>query len=745
MSHQKELSQLLCDLELKNSKIDIVLLCETHLTRFTSNLVNIPGYILVNNNRNTKKGGGTAVLVKEGIPFITRSDITQFYEQELESTYIEITAKNGKHFIIGSLYRASNTNPSRLIDHISEINSKRKSESGMKELILGMDHNMDLLKSELHTQTRKFLETLHDENLLPAIMRPSRIMQTSATLIDNVFLSEILYRQFDSALLIRDISHHLPLLVLIKQTKLKDKTPIGFKSRKLNNAKITRIKNILFNTDWNACLNSTNCNTNFNTFCDYLNSAMETVAPLVVVKITGKRRFVEPWMTTGLETTVMKNKKLYHQTLKATSMPNDLDCYKNHCNMLNGLKRKAMKDYYEDRAKQYKDNTKQLWRLLNQSIGKYKHKGSIIPYITVDGIHIYTPKKIAENFGMFYSTVGENLAATIPAGKKNIDHYLSQIPCNGKSVVIRQTNQIEIENLIKALPNKMSSGHDEINNVMLKSLCSAISYPLQLIFNQSIPTGVFPDKMKIAEVIPLYKGKQGDLMINYRLISLLMTISKLLEKVIYSRLYKFLEKTNILFESQYGFHTKRSCEQAILELTSHLLHAHNKNLHSMGVFLDLSKAFDTLNHDVLLKKLECYGVRGIVNDWFRSYLEGRTLVAKINTCKEITTKSTPFQITYGTAQGSCLGPLLFIIFSNDIHLLPIYGHLILFADDTTLINHHQNPRFLDYATQHDMAILHDWFKANHLSLNLSKSVLMKFWPGDTKYDIALEGNTIPQV
>ena len=745
LSHQKELSQLLQDLEIKNSKIDFVLLCETHLTRFTSNLVNIPGYILINNNRHTKKGGGTAVLVKEGIPFTTRSDIAQFYEQELESSYIEITVKNGKHFIIGSLYRAPNTNPSRLIEHISEVNSKRKSESGTKELILGMDHNMDLLKSEAHTQTSKFLETLHDENLFPAITRPSRITQTSATLIDNVFLSEILYRQFDSALLIRDISDHLPLLVLIKQTKLMDKTPIEFKSRKLNKDKITRIKNILFNTDWNVHLSNMDCNTNFNIFCDHLNAVMETVAPLVVVKITGKRRFVEPWMTTGLESTIMKNKKLYHQTLRVTSMPKDLDHYKNHRNMLNRLKRKAMKDYYEDRAKQYKDNTKQLWQLLNQSIGKCKHKGSIIPYITVDGVRTYTPKKIAENFGKFYSTVGENLSATIPVGKKNIDHYLSQIPHNGKSVVMRQTNQTEIENLIKALPNKMSSGHNEINNVMLKSLCSAISYPLQLIFNQSIATGVFPDKMKIAEVIPLYKGKQRDLMINYRPISLLMTISKLLEKVIYSCIYKFLEKNNILFESQYGFRTKRSCEQAILELTSHLLHAHNKNLHSMGVFLDLSKAFDTLNHEVLLKKLNCFGVCGIVNDWFKSYLEGRTLIAKINTCKEITTKSTPFHITYGTAQGSCLGPLLFIMFSNDMHLLPIYGHLILFADDTTLINHHRNPRFLDYATQHDMAILHDWFKANQLSLNLSKSSLMKFWPGDTKYNIVLEGNTIPQV
>ena len=377
-------------------------------------------------------------------------------------------------------------------------------------------------------------------------------MQTSTTLIDNVFLSEILYRQFDSTLLIRDISDHLPSLILIKQTKLMDKTAIEFKSQKLNNDKITRIKNKLFNTDWNILLSNMDCNTNFNAFCDQLNSVMEAVAPLVAVKITGKRRFVEPWMTTGLETTIMKNKKLYHQTLRATSMPKDLEQYKNHRNLLNRLKRKVMKDYYDDRAKQYKDNTRHLWQLLNQTIGKCKNKGSIIPYITVDGVRTYTPKKIAENFGKFYSTVRQNLSATIPAGEKNIDHYLSQIPRSGKSVVMRHTNQSEVENLIKSLPNKMSSGHDEINNVMLKSLCSAISYLLQLVFNQSIATGIFPDKMKIAEVIPLYKGKQRDLVINYRPISLLMIISKLLEKVIYSCIYKFLEKNNILFEVNMG-------------------------------------------------------------------------------------------------------------------------------------------------------------------------------------------------
>ena len=225
-----------------------------------------------------------------------------------------------------------------------------------------------------------------------------------------------------------------------------DKTPIEFKSQKLNKDKITRIKNKLFNTDWNVLLSNTDCNTNFNAFCDHLNSVMEAVAPLVAVKITGKQRFVEPWMTTGLETTILKNKKLCHQTLRVTSMPKDLEQYKNHRNLLNRLKRKAMKDYYDDRVKQYKDNTRHLWQLLNQTIGKCKNKGSIIPYITVDGVRTYTPKKIAENFGKFHSTVGQNLSATIPAGEKNIDHYLSQIPHSGKSVVMRQTNQTEVEN-----------------------------------------------------------------------------------------------------------------------------------------------------------------------------------------------------------------------------------------------------------------------------------------------------------
>ena len=179
-----------------------------------------------------------------------------------------------------------------------------------------------------------------------------------------------------------------------------------------------------------------------------------------------------------------------------------------------------------------------------------------------------------------------------------------------------------------------------------------------------------------------------------------MMMSKVLDKIIYKCLHSFLELSGTLFNSQYGFQMKRTCKQAILELMGNLLQGCNNHLHSLCIFLDLSNAFDTLNHSVLLKKLEKYGVHGLTNDWFKSYLNNCSLIAKIPTQEGQVTFSEPFHITYSTAQGSCLSPLLFILFCNDIKLLPLYGKLILFANDTTLINQHRNKRFLRYSTIH---------------------------------------------
>ena len=236
------------------------------------------------------------------------------------------------------------------------------------------------------------------------------------------------------------------------------------------------------------------------------------------------------------------------------------------------------------------------------------------------------------------------------------------IPHNLNSLVLRQTTEKEIETLISQLLNKSSSGHDHISNKLLKGIGEAISYPLMIIFNQSITQGIFPDIMKLADVIPLYKGKDREEVINYRPISLLMTLLKILEKIIYKRIYIYLDKNNILYDSQYGFHNKCSCEQEITELLGHILQAKELNHHCASVFLDLSKAFDTPNHEVLLSKLERYGIRGIANEWLKSYLSNRSLRTEINVASNQIVYSEKFNITYGTAQGFCLGPLLFILF-----------------------------------------------------------------------------------
>ena len=196
-------------------------------------------------------------------------------------------------------------------------------------------------------------------------------------------------------------------------------------------------------------------------------------------------------------------------------MPDDINKYKIYRNTYNRIKRHAQKTYYQKKALDFKNNTKKLWKLINKVIKEKGHSGSIIPYITVDGIKITDPNEIADSFGQFFSTLGSSLAQKIPDSQQGAKDYLGKIPRNLHSMLLIPTSQQEVDHIINDMLAKSSSGHDDISNILLKSLKPSLTYPMTLIFNQSLEMGIFPKRMKLAEVIPLYKNKATDHLVNY--------------------------------------------------------------------------------------------------------------------------------------------------------------------------------------------------------------------------------------
>ena len=231
---------------------------------------------------------------------------------------------------------------------------------------------------------------------------------------------------------------------------------------------------------------------------------------------------------------------------------------------------------------------------------KQNDKSSIIECLEINNIQCYESKLIADEFGKFFSTVGTQYARKIGNPVILLNEYLSKMPRNTKSIYFTPVTESEIMTIIDKLHNKNSHGHDGLSNKFIKSIKTALCKPLHILFNTSLESGIFPESYKKSDVVPLFKSKNKIYVTNYHPLSLLPVISKVLEKVVYCRTYNFLDANDQIFISQYGFHSGHSCENAVSELASEILKGRNNNENTLALFLDLSKAFDTLDHDLLL-------------------------------------------------------------------------------------------------------------------------------------------------
>ena len=330
------------------------------------------------------------------------------------------------------------------------------------------------------------------------------------------------------------------------------------------------------------------------------------------------------------------------------------------------------------------------------------------------------PNVISNGFNNFFVNVGPTLASNIITDGISHRNFITE--SLQTSFFVEPTNTNEIKAVISKLKDG-APGRDGILPKHLKCISESIAYPLSKIANLSFEQGVFPTELKIAIVSPLYKAKDPMFFNNYRPISLLSVFPKILERLMYNRLLKFIDKNNLLNEFQFGFRNNHSTFMALIVLVENLVTALDNGNCAVGLFLDFQKAFDTVDHCILLDKLSLYGVRGIAHDWFCSYLSNRSQSVNYND-----NESDLKTIKCGVPQGSMLGPLLFLIYINDLPSVFKYFMPILFTDDTNLFCTGPNLHDIVCQINQEIKIIYSWVKANKLSLNIDKTNFMLFTP-----------------
>ena len=723
---------------------DLILLSETWLKNHSPRPY-LPGYKLERSDRMNKKGGGVCIFLTDSCKYKRRPDLEKMNCESLESCFVEIETPITK-LISGSIYRPPNTNPDEFTRKLSNIIALAKETT--KNITIGLDHNLDLLKCDKHGPTQDFVEMLYEHNMIPTITKPTRITTSSATLIDNIIINLELSDSTTSGILEENISDHLPCYNIISGMYIKKKKPQMVMSRDMRPKRIAALKKKLEDHPDLLLPHNGPVNSQFEEFHDKLLKEINHFLPERTRRIKMQQLRHEPWVSPGLLISIKKCKKLYRTHLRNRNCKKTYDKYVAYNTKLKKVKRHAKKHYYEDQCIEHKNNTKNLWKTINKVVRKTNNKTETVEALKIKNLRSTNGNEIVNEFARYFSTVGEKLANNMPQPHCDVNSYISKVARNPKSIYLTPVSPAEVHKLICKLKPKLSSGVDDINNKLLKELNDYISGPLAQIINRSLTDGIFPEKMKQAKVVPLFKSKEREHTTNYRPISLLLTISKILEKVVYSRVYKFLSTTEQLYVSQYGFRKSHSCEHAVGELIANITKGIENGKLTAGIFLDLSKAFDTLEHDVVYKKLELYGLRGVCLDWFKSYLNNRSMLVE---CKAGETGATytseSHSVRFGTPQGSCLGPLIFLIFCNDLQKHLMFLSCIQFADDTTLYITHTKLDYIRFCIETDLNTLQDWFLANKLTLNVGKSVCILFGQRHTctePLNISLGTENIPQ-
>ena len=447
--------------------------------------------------------------------------------------------------------------------------------------------------------------------------------------------------------------------------------------------------------------------------------------PLKKIKI---KAYKSDWLSKGILISCRQKNVLFKKYKQNPTIENEAT-YNTYKNKLTHIIRQSKKMHFKNKFELYKKDCKKTWNTINEVL-KSKNKKHMVndKFITSEGTSCTDKNEIVEQFNKYFTNIGSILNSKLPKSGEDPTQHIKH---NTESFFCAPTDPTEIINIVKSANSSKSSGVDNIDPYVVQKIIPQIANQLAHMFNKSLQTGIVPDKLKIAKVIPLYKNDNPELFKNYRPISILPCFSKIIERIMYNRLYSFLTKHNSISEKQYGFRKKYATYMALIDLVDKISCNFAEKNYTVGIFLDLSKAFDTIDHTILLNKLQCYGVRGSACNWFASYLHNRKQYVVFNK-----SESEYKEISCGVPQGSILGPLLFILYINDIEHVSDIIKPILFADDTSLFHSHACFNTLIQEVNIQLHQLSTWFNTNKLSLNTNKSNFIIFTPNGKKYNIS---------
>ena len=451
--------------------------------------------------------------------------------------------------------------------------------------------------------------------------------------------------------------------------------------------------------------------------------------PKRIQRLNRRKHFIEPWMNRELLILINKKNDKYRDW-KSTN--NDVEYevkkinFKTFERIVKENIRAAKREYYFKTFTAQKRDMKKTWKTIDETLNRRKNKSKFPSEFIVNNRSITDHKEIADQFNIFFSNIGSTLSDSIEINDNTLDFtdYLNN-PTEHRFNFNRITES-ETLSIINKLKSKNSSGKDEISNKVLKSIKDEIAKPLTIIINQSLKTRIFPEALKIAKVKPLYKKGDNFCLNNYRPISLLPTISKIFERVMFTQLYSYLNAHNLLSEQQYGFRSQHSTELACVKLVDYIT-TEMDNIKKIktptAIFLDLSKAFDTLNFDILLNKLQYYGIHGIALSLIKSYLTNRFQYVQFEN-----SESDLLEIKTGILQGSILGPLFFSIMINDLVKSSNKFKFLMYADDTTIYFNLEDFPLDDREVliNDELEKVNKWLKLNKLAVNVDKTKSMLF-------------------